>query len=188
MKGRRSVYLYLFLVSILAIALVPRPLHGQRSTNTIVGTVTDTSGAVIPGAEVTVQNHLTGVRNLPVKTDEQGYFVVTELLEGDYVLQVEKDGFSTLERSGIHVTINETVKVDMQLQLGTSQQKITVVGRAPLINSENAQLSVSQTPKEVSDLPTSFSSAGRSIMDLMQMGAGGGLPYSRIVLYTSTIS
>src|ERR1035441_9959038 len=119
---RVTDWLLLYFSSFLAVTCVPGLLHGQRITNSIVGIVTDESGGVVPEADVTATNRLTGVRYTTVKTDGVGYYVITEFRQGEYAVQVVKSGFKTFTRAGIGVSVNETARIDVKLSVGSPSQ------------------------------------------------------------------
>ena len=106
---------------ILVAGLVAGPLvsvaRAQVTTATIVGTITDSSGAALPGATVTARNVDTGfVRTVP--SDSAGAYRLEFLPIGNYVVQVTLDGFKTSSRSGIVLNVNDTARVDVSLSLG----------------------------------------------------------------------
>src|SRR5215831_16400089 len=105
--------------------LCPRYLSGQASTATIVGTVTDSSGAAIPGAAVQAKNTGTGIlRN--TTADGQGRYRVPELIIGSYDVQAYSAGFQTVIRSNITLTVGSEPVVDFSLPVGQAQQTVTI--------------------------------------------------------------
>src|SRR5688500_6697695 len=100
-------------LSLLAAAV----LYAQSFTGTISGLVTDSSGAVIPGAQVTVLNVGTNVRSTAT-TDTSGSYTVPLLPRGDYRLEVSAGGFRRFVREGIVLQIQQTARVDVQMTVG----------------------------------------------------------------------
>src|ERR1700724_20093 len=100
-------------------------LNAQGSTGTILGTVTDSSGAVIPKAAVQVKNIATGqVQQTPA--DSQGRYTIVELPIGNYEAQATASGFQTVVRTGITLTVGAQAVVDFSLAVGQTQQAVTV--------------------------------------------------------------
>ena len=101
----------------------------QGATATILGTVTDMSGAAVPDAMVQVKNTGTGATQ-SVAADAQGRFRVPDLGIGDYEVQAAKTGFSTMVHKGITLAVGAQTVVDFALPVGQQQQTVTVEGEA----------------------------------------------------------
>src|SRR2546429_1398194 len=119
----------LFLFSALAVA--------QVTTGTISGTITDSTGAVVPGVTVNLKSVEKGISRT-LGTDEGGRYRAPELALGSYEVTAEAAGFQTVVRSGITLTVGREAVVDFTLQVGTVTDKITVTGEAPLVQTANA--------------------------------------------------
>src|ERR1019366_1173143 len=116
-------------------------LRGQAVWSTILGYVTDPSGAAIPEATVTVTNDQTGVVNKGT-TDSAGSFNITHLDPGTYTLAVEaKTGFKHFAQTGIQLAVSASVRVDAKLELGAVSQQITVAAQTAQLETENTQVS-----------------------------------------------
>ena len=100
-------------------------LWAQAVTASILGSVADTSGAAVPDARVQVRNTGTGIAQ-SVATDSAGRYRVTDLGIGEYEVQAAKQGFQTVVRKGITLTVGSEIVVDVSLPVGASQQTITV--------------------------------------------------------------
>src|ERR1051326_8636294 len=124
-----TAFVYGFVCSAIALA--------QVTTGTISGTVSDSTGAVIPGVTVTLTSTEKGISRT-VFTDEGGRYRAPELALGSYVITTELPGFQTVTRSGITLTVGREAVVDFILQVGTVADKITVTGEAPLVQTANA--------------------------------------------------
>jgi len=98
-----------------------------QDTATIVGTVTDSSGGVIPNAKVTVSNPEKGFTR-ELATNTAGEYAAPKMPVGEYVVSTEVTGFQKLVRSGITLAVGQTLRVDMQLQVGQRTQEVTVAG------------------------------------------------------------
>lgn len=144
----------------------------QATTGDIVGRVTDTSGAVLPGTTVTVTNVDTGGSRTAV-TSETGDYVFNLLPIGTYTVRVELQGF--LAQDGrVAIATGDRARLDVRLQLGTLSETVQVTGEAPLLQTESATVGALVTAKAVQDLPV----AGRNFVRLIQLvpGASEGLP------------
>ena len=159
---------------LLLLASLSGPALGQRITGRIVGLVSDTTGSIIPKVEVAATNRNTGI-NFRTVSDETGYYVIPTVPPGEYVLTVERPGFKKLERTGITVGLDQTIRVNLQLQVGEISDTMTVTEQAPLVSSETAGLSTVQERKQVIELPITFSD-GRAVFDFLLLGAGTTSP------------
>src|SRR5579872_5993065 len=109
--------------------------HGQGTAGAIVGTVKDPSGAVIADASVTVKNVATNASR-KVQTNTAGDYSVPLLPPGEYEVTVEQPGFRSSVSGSIPLEVNQTVRVDINLQVGNQTQQVEVTGAAPLINTD----------------------------------------------------
>jgi hypothetical protein len=142
-------------------------LFGQGTTGTITGSVSDPSGAVIPGATVTIINEKTGV-DYHLTTNSAGVYYITSLLPSTYTVRVESKGFKTYVNRGIELTTDQTLRVDVHLELGSEMQTVTVEAAAPLVNTEEGRLSALVTASQIQNMPLN----GRNIYALMQLVPG----------------
>jgi len=122
-----------------------------QDTATIIGTVTDSTGAVVPGAKVTVSNPNRGfVRD--VASNTSGEYSAARIPIGDYVVTTEATGFEKLVRSGITLEAGQTQRVDMALKVGQVTQEVEVVGNVAKVETESAALSDVVTSKQIDNL------------------------------------
>ena len=142
-------------------------VFAQVTTGTISGTVSDASGAVIPGANITVRNVETGITRTS-SSDEAGRFRAPQLGLGNYEVTAEAAGFQTTVRSGVTLTVGREAQVDFALQVGAVAERITVTGEAPLIETTNSTVSSLVDEKTMRDLPLN----GRSFADLTAIQPG----------------
>ena len=131
-------------------------------TAAVVGTVQDTSGAVIPGGAVTVKNLETGVARA-VASDDRGYYRALSLPVGRYEVAAEKTGFRTQVRTGIHLVVGQEAVVNLSLEVGEVQQSVTVAAEAPIVNTTTASTSGLVGERQIKDLPLN----GRSFDNLI---------------------
>jgi hypothetical protein len=134
--------------------VIPTTLFAQDLTTSayLIGTVTDTSGASIPGAKITVSGTDNGVVRT-VMTKGDGAFTVPLLPPSTYSLKVEMKGFKTYEQVGITLTPDHTVNQSVQMAIGVETERVVVSSQAPLLNTGDANLSAEITSKQVEDLP-----------------------------------
>jgi hypothetical protein len=139
--------------------------YGQ--TATIMGTVTDATGAKMPGVDISVVNELTGERHVE-KTTSAGDFLVLALPVGSYHVEASKEGFSQVVRSGIRLDVNQNLRVDFQLKVGQVSERVEVTGGAPLVDTREVQVGSLVDSKRVQDLPLN----GRNVYSLVTLLPG----------------
>jgi hypothetical protein len=147
-RKKRSTLLNLFLCAIASPGLLP----AQSPQATISGIITDSTSAVVPGVQVTAINPVTTQRATTV-TNEQGFFVLTQLAIGDYTLEAEKAGFKKFVRQGLTLTTGATVALDIQLEIGAATDTVTITGETPLLQTRTSDVSTLIESKTVQDLP-----------------------------------
>ena len=152
------------LVAVLLAHLAVTGSWGQLTGGTISGTASDSSGAVVPGATVTVRNLETGI-DRTITTDAAGRYSAQQLVSGGYELEVTAAGFQTTVRRGITLTVGQEAIVNFSLQVGTTTERIEVVGEAPLVETTTSTVSGLVDEKTVRELPLN----GRSFTDLMDL-------------------
>jgi len=147
-------------VAIAAVAFVA-PLPAQFDRGTITGTVIDSSGAVVPNAEVVATNLATRVETRTV-TNNVGMYTLANLPAGTYELKITSEGFKVYNRSAVTLAVAQTLRIDAALETGTIQESITVTADASLLKLDTAQVSTTIQSERVTDLPLSFA-GGRAI-------------------------
>jgi hypothetical protein len=141
--------------------------YAQVTTATIQGMVLDSSGAVVPGAQVTVA-HQQSVRRETVVTDARGEFTVTYLPTGSYSVTISMQGFKNYSESDITVVAGQELRRDFTLAVGSAAETVTISGQAPLVNAVSAQQDVNMTEQKVRELPL----VRRDISNLLNLAAG----------------
>jgi len=151
-------------------------LFGQATEGSILGLVTDESGAVIPGATVQVTSVETGARRV-VSTSESGEFVVTNLSLGSYIVRVEAKGFKAVAHPPVTISVKARIRVDSRLQLGDISQTVEVSGQAPLIKTDTPEVGGVITQRTLQDVPV----FGRNFLALAALvpGTTSGASVSR---------
>jgi hypothetical protein len=143
-------------------------LYAQGTASASVsGNVTDSSGAVIPNASVQVKNVGTGqVQQAPA--DVQGRYTIADLPIGNYEAQASAQGFQTLVRRGITLTVGAQAVVDFSLSVGQSQQTVTVEATVSQIDTLSTAVGAYVEQKQINDLPLN----GRNFTDLVSLAPG----------------
>ena len=143
------------------------PLSAQGFSAALTGTVKDVSGAVLPGAAVTVKHIDTGLTRT-AQADSGGSFTVPSLPVGEYEVTAEKTGFRKEVRNGINLAVGQEAVVDLTLQVGSIDQQVTVTGEAPLVNTTLSSTSGLITESQIKDMPLN----GRSFDQLLTLNTG----------------
>ena len=160
---RTRTTIFMLLVSF----MLSSAAFGQRVTGSIDGRVTDTTGAVLPGVEVTVTNDATGlVRN--ILTNEIGLYNVPLLSSGIYSVQVSLPGFRTELRRGVQVEVDRTARVEVRLEVGVVTETVEVTADAPLVQTDSSSLGQVIDSGRVAQLPLN----GRNFLDLASLTPG----------------
>src|SRR5882672_5292068 len=154
-------------ILILVLLLSTRAAYGQQVTGIILGRVTDSTGSVVPGATIQIQNPATGFSRTDT-ADADGRYLEANLPLGTYTITVQKQGFQTLVRSGVQVTVGSQITVNAELVIGNVQQHVEVTGEAPAIETSNATISNLVSQDQLRDLPLN----GRSIDSLALLTPG----------------
>ncbi len=165
----------------LALCLVPATLPAQVDTGTIVGTVKDSTGGVLPDAVVVVTNVGTGTKTT-LRTGPDGTFVATPLKIGGYAISVEAQGFKTETRKNIVLQVQDRLRVDFELQVGDIKDQVVVEDAPPLLQTETSSLGDVISSSQVTSLPLNGRdytllatlTAGVSRTDLGDNGNNGG--------------
>jgi hypothetical protein len=147
MTPKRILALFVFIALAMAV-----PMFAQSDRATIVGTVKDSSSAVMPGVQVRVTNVATNAVET-ASTDSTGFYRVVNLAIGDYVVSFSKNGFKTLERKGLTLLISQVAEVDATLQVGGMSESVEVTSAPPILQTEDSTLSANLNNEAVSELP-----------------------------------
>lgn len=156
-----------FLVLLLFVFLVPSLLAQTADTGALAGTVTDSTGAVVPNATVTVTNADTGqVRT--ATTGAAGDYQINTLPPGNYHVKFEASGFQTVEVPAAKVTVTETAVLNQSLQVGAQAQEVTVQANVETIQTASSALGTVVNTETVTELPLNT----RNYTNLLAMSAG----------------
>ncbi|SPE23826.1 putative Cna B-type protein [Acidobacteriia bacterium SbA2] len=173
----RTKFCSLFFFVAASIVLAATSAAAQVNRATITGTVTDSTGAIVPGVEVTATD--TG-KNVPTKTvtNEDGIYVIPNLFPGQYSVEFKRDGFETLRRPAITLESTQRARIDAILKVGAISQSVTVSSDAPVIDLERPSEGTNMKGSVVTDLPLSIYGGGRSVEDFAVAITPGYSPYS----------
>ena len=152
------------LLAIGALLALPGVMYAQEAV--LIGTIADSTGAVLPGVTVTAVHEATGNRFVAV-TDERGAYRIPTRV-GRYQVTAELQGFSTVTRGGLDLLVGQTVAVDLQMAPSTVQETVTVTAEAPLLNVSTSSLGGNVDPQQVQELPVQ----GRNWMSLAMLAPG----------------
>jgi len=153
-----------FFFASLVLVLFALPAFGQFSTvGSITGNVTDPHGAVVPNASVVVKNNATGLERTTTTSDD-GIFSVPQLPTGVYTVTIQTtSGFKKAQVTNVKVDVGQTATVKVALELGTSQETVTIMGGAEVLQTQTANIGNTITGRQITELP--FSS--RDALDLV---------------------
>ena len=140
---------------ILAAVFATSAAYGQSSHGALAGTVTDPTGAVIPGAKVLAVDAATGTKSETVSTSS-GDYRLTELPVGSYTVTTTATGFSTATATGVQVTVNSTAALNVKLTVGSQTENITVDASGLRLETETSDVGGTVSNKQVEDLPLSL--------------------------------
>lgn len=161
----------------------------QGITGSISGTVTDSSGAVIPGAKVTIVQTETNATHIAM-TSGVGTYHVTLLPPGHYNIKAEKSGFKVSEQRGITLAIDQTVESDLQLTVGSENQSVVVTSAGPLIQTETSSVGDVIDRQEIQNIPINGRSSLYGLVALAPgvqfIGAQDTLPLNGMIFAIGT--
>ena len=161
-----------FIVGCLFISAVTA--FAQTDRGTITGTVSDATGAIIPGASIQARNTQTGAIH-QAGTSETGNFTLGQLPAATYELSAELPGFKKFVRTGIIVSVASVIRIDIRLEVGAAGESVTVEAASPLLKTESGEISHNVTYDQLNNMP------------VVTLGAGAGLGNVRNPLQTITI-
>lgn len=154
-------------MTMLALSFTASWSKAQQGLGTILGAVSDPSGAVVPDATVTITNVATNVK-FTTKTNNVGFYAAPALPVGLYMVTAEQTGFKKAVRSGIALQVDQQAQVDLQLETGTMAESVHVVGRAPLLATSSATLGKVVENRSIPALPLN----GRNALALVLLTPG----------------
>ncbi len=163
MKSKLS----LFASFLMFLALSAAIAYGQAVTGSIVGNVTDSGGAAVAGARVTITETSTGIARTAT-TNDDGVYVMPYLPPGAFKVEIEKQGFKKFLRDGVQLATGERVRVNAELAVGNVNETVEITTQAALLQTENADVNQSFEAKKIAELPLN----GRNFQSLIVLVPG----------------
>jgi hypothetical protein len=159
------------------ISLVPAALAAQSVSGTILGVITDSTGAVMPGATVTLTNTGTGLVRV-LLADSSGEYTAPSLPTGRYAVKAELSGFKTVTVADVELGVDQRQRVNIRLELGAMEESITVTGTSPLVQTASSELGTTVQEEQIRTLPLN----GRNFVNLTRTvpGVVRGIPGANI--------
>ncbi|HET8546730.1 MAG TPA: TonB-dependent receptor [Bryobacteraceae bacterium] len=139
---------------------------GQAVNGTLLGTVTDATGATVPAAKVTITEQNTGVSR-SAETTQAGYYAFPDLPPGTYTVHVELTGFKKYVRQNVDVLVNTTIRVDAQLQPGEVTESIQVTAEAPLLQTDRSDTGRKIETQQIVNMPLGFNRNFQGLLNLV---------------------
>ncbi len=163
------------LLALILIQVSSGALRAQTSLGTIVGTITDDSGAAVPNVAVQITNEGTTATR-QVTTDASGNYTIPSLPVGIYTVQAELKGFRTEIEKGLKLDVNQTLRADISLKVGDVSERVEVSATAVQLQTDSSTVATTMDNKKVVELPLN----GRSFTQLTVLvpgavGTGAGI-------------
>ncbi len=159
------------LVILFSLTVVVALLSGQTITGAFTGTITDATGAVVPGTKVTATNERTGVQFTATST-AAGVYNLLFLPVGEYTLSAEIQGFKRSQLGPFRLEVNQTARVDIAMEVGDTTQSVEVSAVAPILQTESTQTGDSLSATKLTSLPLN----GRNFVSLTLLVPGSVSP------------
>jgi hypothetical protein len=162
---------------IVLMALAPRIAAAQAVSGTVLGTITDASGAVLSGAKVTLVNEATGLTRT-LTTDKNGEFTAPSIPTGTYTATAEAQGFKVAAVSNVQVGVDQHVRIDLKLEVGAQTETVNVEAARPLLQTSSSDLATTVNTQQIETLPLN----GRNFVQLTRTVPGvlRGIPGANI--------
>ncbi len=167
MRKKRVVSAAVLGSVLLVFSVLTQSAWSQTVTAAIVGSITDPTGAAVPGATVTATSVERGTTYTAV-TEKDGLYRIPSVPVGSYTLTVDKTGFATVTRQAFVLTMNEVARIDLGLKVGQTSQTVQVTGMAPLLQTQSTQVSTIIDAKTNDELPL----ATRNYVELTLLAPG----------------
>jgi Carboxypeptidase regulatory-like domain len=160
-------YFNLKYLAILFVLMAGLPFHAFGQDATILGTVTDPAGAIVPNVTITITSVETG-RVRTYTSNESGQFVAPSLMIGHYNVKAEATGFKIEEVPGVSLSVGDRQRVDIQLRIGSTAESVSVESAAIAVQADTGEISQVVTGTQISQLATN----GRSIYTFVTLTTG----------------
>ena len=158
---------YIRIAMLAELLLLAPAVSAQTATGQVNGTVTDRSGASIPGATIRLTNEGTNITT-QTQTNSTGYYLFLNVQSGSYTLAVEMTGFRSERVSTFNIAVNQAITQNVQMDVGAVSDSITITAEAPLLQQSSSELGSVIAEQAVGDLPLN----GRNFMQLLVLTPG----------------
>lgn len=162
MRAVRLVFIFLILALVFAAYA-----SAQEATGKIVGTITDQTGAVVPGVHIVVTNTATHITR-ETTSDSSGYYQVLSLPIGNYTVSANQKGFNPVTTTASNLEINQSLKIDVKLQVGANTETVTVESTPATVETINPTMGSTISEREIANAPLN----GRNVLDLALLQPG----------------
>src|SRR5262245_15143332 len=152
---------------------IPSRAAAQAVTGTLLGNITDSSGAAVPGVSVTATEVQTNVSRTTV-SNEAGHYTFSSLPNGKYTVSSELQGFKKVIRPNVEVEVNTTIRVDMMLEVGAMTESVSVQAESPVLQTDRTDTGRILDSKFISEMPLTFN---RNFQSAMVMVPGSTRPH-----------
>src|SRR4029077_4840125 len=156
-----TAVVFVILAGLLAVCANAQVFYGS-----MVGAVTDSTGAVVPNADVSITNPATS-QTRTFKTDSGGRFTISDLQPGTYDVSVKAAGFRPIEKTGVTFSINTVTRVDAALEVGQVSEQVTVEASAVALQTDKSDVHSEISEKAIENLPLSNYRNYQSLIDLV---------------------
>ena len=176
-SSRGSRLLPLLLAGLILVVAAPSAALAQAVTGTLLGTVSDTTGAVVAGAKVTVTNQNTGLTRT-VKTDAIGEYTVPSIPTGTYTVLAEMDGFKATALSNVELGVDQRARIDVKLEVGAMTESVTIEAQTPLVQTSSSELGATIKDEQIQALPLNgrnFVSLTRTVPGVLRGNIGANI-------------
>ncbi len=160
-------FVFVLLLVLVTSATAHAAMQSQATTGTIEGTVTDQTGAVLPGVAVSLKSVETGIVRM-VLSDDRGIFRAPLLPVGHYDVSVEFTGFTKFEQTAIALTVGQTLQLNIRLSVAGTTQAVSVTEEVPVVEATRTQVSSTIDDRAVANLPVN----GRNFIDFVLLTPG----------------
>jgi hypothetical protein len=146
-----------------ALCAVPSTASAQAVSGTLLGNITDSSGASVPGATITATSVETNVGRTAV-SNETGRYIFSSLVNGKYTVTAELQGFKKVVRQNVQVDVNTTIRIDMALEVGAITEAVTVAMETPVLQTDRTDTGRLLESKLITDMPLTFNRNFQSLL------------------------
>ncbi len=169
--NQRRLRLASWLLTVICLIAASVPALAQLGRGTLIGTVTDSSGAAVPAATLRLTEVNTGSAYVG-KSTAQGQFTFPELLPGKYALKVTAHGFETFTQTGFSVEVGSSTTVNAVLKVGAASENVTVNGDASHLETQSAEVGTTVSSQLIMDLPLQFDGGPRNPIQFVTLTPG----------------